>query len=150
MPKQFVLDERFGDRGAVDRDERFVAARGQVMDSTGEQFFAGSGFTQQQHIGFGLRDALRFSHRAFDRFAFTDDARKTVVLGPLFTQQNVFRAQTGLFQRAFYQQQQMIRIDRLLQKVVGAIFHCLDGFINRTKCRHHDHRYVRVGRARCA
>src|SRR5204863_9583669 len=39
MSEQFILDERLRNRRAVDRDERPVAARGELMDRAREQLF---------------------------------------------------------------------------------------------------------------
>jgi hypothetical protein len=37
------FDERFGERGAVDGDERFVGAVGQLVDRARDEFLAGAG-----------------------------------------------------------------------------------------------------------
>ena len=47
VPKQFVLDQRFRNGGAVDGDERMIAASGKMMDRAREELFAGARFAEQ-------------------------------------------------------------------------------------------------------
>ncbi len=122
----------------------------QMMDRAGEEFFTGSRFTEEEDRGFGLRDSLRFGNRTLDRFRLTEDARKTISLRPLLSQEEVFGAQAQLVERAFDQEEQVIRIDRLLKEVVRAVFHRLHGFVNRAIRRHDDNRSVRVSSFCCS
>src|SRR5256885_699308 len=82
--------------------------------------------------------------RSFDRVRLADDARKAVTLRPLFAQQKILRAQAQLLERTLDEQQQVIRIDGLLKKIVRTIFHRLHRFIDRSICRHHNYRHVIV------
>ena len=104
MAEEFVLNQGFGNRCAVDGDKGFVAARAEMMDGARKQFFARAGFAEQQHIRFRLRDALSFGDGAFDGFRFADDARETVAARPFFAQQNIFCSQACLLKRTLDQQ----------------------------------------------
>src|SRR4029077_7331874 len=59
VAKEFVLDEAFGDGGAVQGDERLLAAIGKVMNGASEEFLAGAAFAEKKHGGVGWRDALQ-------------------------------------------------------------------------------------------
>ena len=66
VPEQLRLEKRFGNRRAVDRDERLVRRGARVVDAARKQLFARSGFADQQN-----GRAARSSHlrREADRFA---------------------------------------------------------------------------------
>ncbi len=49
MAKQFAFQQRFGDRGTVDRHQGLVAAGAEVVDQLSGDFFAGPVFAQDQH-----------------------------------------------------------------------------------------------------
>ena len=91
------------------------------------------------------RNSLRFRNGALYGFRFADYARESITLRPFFAQKNVLSAQPGLFQGSLDQQQKVIGINRFLQKIVRAVFHRLDGFIDRTIRRHDNNRNVAVG-----
>ncbi len=46
VAKEFVFDETFGNSGAIERDERQVAARRKMMNGAGEKFFARAAFAE--------------------------------------------------------------------------------------------------------
>src|SRR6185369_1671854 len=121
-----------------------------MMDRACEKFLAGAGFAEQQDCGFRLRDALSFADGTLERFRLAEYSWKSVSTRPLFTQQHVLSSESRLFERALDEQQQMVRIDWFLEEIVGAVFHCLHGFVDRAESRHHDHRHVSVGCTRGA
>ncbi|MNI42721.1 hypothetical protein D3C73_970220 [compost metagenome] len=55
MTKQFGLDQVLGDGAAIDRNEGLVVALGLTVQGAGDQLFAGSAFTANQHRRFGRR-----------------------------------------------------------------------------------------------
>ncbi len=58
MPEQFALEEGFGDRAAVDGDERASRAGGFVVHQLRDEFLARPAFARDQDGGIHLRDAL--------------------------------------------------------------------------------------------
>jgi hypothetical protein len=116
-----------------------------MMDRAREKFLAGPRFAEQQNSGFRLRDALSFADSALERLRFAEYAWETVTTRPLFTQQHVFGSESRLFERTLDEQEEVIRIDRFLKEVLGAVFHCLHGFVYRAESRHHDYGHVGVG-----
>ena len=58
VTEQLGLEQRFGQAGAVDGDERPLGAGAAVVDSLRHQFLAGAAFSGDQHLGVGPRHAL--------------------------------------------------------------------------------------------
>jgi hypothetical protein len=81
VAEEFVFDEGFGDGGAVEGHEGFVAARGKMMDGAGEEFFACATFAEKEHSGVGGGYALELLANFTDRGVLTNDARKSVACG---------------------------------------------------------------------
>ncbi|MNI49326.1 hypothetical protein D3C73_1039290 [compost metagenome] len=55
--EEFGLQQRFGNRRAVDTDKRLVRAGRGVVDRLGQQLLAGAGLAEQQYRRFGARTA---------------------------------------------------------------------------------------------
>ena len=51
MPEQLALKQRFGESRTINRDERTIATRAQIMDHPSQQLFAGTAFRLNQDIG---------------------------------------------------------------------------------------------------
>ena len=73
VAEEFGFEQRLGDGGAVDLDERRVAAAAREVHGACEQLLAGARFAEQQHARRGLRDALQFSQRLQQRGRGADD-----------------------------------------------------------------------------
>src|SRR5207249_4064933 len=73
VAKQLGLEDRLGDRGAVDRDERALRARAVVVHRAGEELLAGAALAEQQHGRLGRRRLLDDVHRAAPRERRADD-----------------------------------------------------------------------------
>ena len=58
MAEEFAFKERFGEGGAIERDEGARFARAVEVDSAGSKFLAGPAFAQNQDGGIGGRDAF--------------------------------------------------------------------------------------------
>src|SRR5690606_23138635 len=56
--EQLRLEQRLRDRGAVDRNERLLRARAQVVDRAREELLAGAALAEQQRRRAGRRDLL--------------------------------------------------------------------------------------------
>src|SRR5688572_7451330 len=80
VTEQLRLDERFGNRAAVDVYELAMRARRQPMDLAREDFFAAARFAEQQHGRRMPRDELYTRERRAHRDAVRDDI---VALEPL-------------------------------------------------------------------
>ena len=65
VPEQLRLEKRFGNRRAIDRDERLVGRRARVVDAAGKQLLARSRLADQQHRG-----ATRSGHLRREAYRF--------------------------------------------------------------------------------
>ena len=59
MSEKLRLDERLGDRRAVDGDERAAPAWRQRVQGAREELFAGAALSRQEHRALGRRDARK-------------------------------------------------------------------------------------------
>src|SRR5437899_5725279 len=83
VAKQFVLDQTFGNRSAVQRHKGLLASIRQMMNRAREQLLAGAAFAQQQRSGIGGGDALNLLTDPANGSVLADDARKSVTRGVL-------------------------------------------------------------------
>ena len=74
VTEQLALEQRRRHRRAVDRDERLVAARRQVVKRAGDQLLAGAGLAGDQHGGVAVGDPADHLDRLADRGARAGDA----------------------------------------------------------------------------
>ena len=75
---------------------------------------------------------------------FADQLRCAAPDRELFLEQQVLGDDPPLLERARHEQQQVIGIDRLGEKIEGAFLHGGDRILDAAVCRHHDHRDVGV------
>src|SRR5262249_24106100 len=81
VPEKFVVDEIFGNGSAIERDEGFIAAIGNVMDGASEELLAGATFTQKKYCSFGGGHFLQLLADGAHGRRFADDAREAVARG---------------------------------------------------------------------
>ena len=84
------------------------------------------------------------SETCFSPRIFSDDLRRAAALGELLFEQEVLGRQPPLRQRPLDEQQQVIGIDRLGEKVERAFLHRRDGVLDVAECGHHDDRQLGV------
>jgi hypothetical protein len=73
-----------------------------------------------------------------------DNLGRAAPLRELFLQQDVLGDEAALGQRAFDEQQQVIGVDRLGEKIERAGLHGCHGVLNAAERGHHDHRQVGI------
>ena len=76
VSEKLAFQECLGEGGNVHGDERSMAPRREVMDSSCDQLLAGSRFTGDQHRGPYRRKLHHTLQGLFDRVGFADDARQ--------------------------------------------------------------------------
>jgi hypothetical protein len=76
--EQLAFDERCRQGRAVDDDERPVAAGAEMVDSSGQKFFAGSCFTAQEDRCIGRRHLLGSKDGVFEGIALAHDRVRAV------------------------------------------------------------------------
>ena len=139
--EQFLLEARRIERGAVEHDERPVGAAGARMDHPRHHLLAGAGGAADQHARSGRRDPLDAGTQQAHRRAVTgqDGLRPGAQ-----AQFGVLPRQSGRLQRTAHHQQQTVRLERLLDEVVGALQDRRDRGLDRAVTGDHHHRYVRL------
>src|SRR6202022_822640 len=80
VTEKLILDERIGNGGTVDRDERPVAARRELMNRAREDLLAGARFPLEKHRRIRRRDALNRLRHLHDPRRLADDRRQPVAL----------------------------------------------------------------------
>ncbi len=75
VTEQFALEQAFGERAAVDREERSLRAHRQIVDVAGDDFLTGSRLALNEHRGIGRRDRLDETQHVEPRLARADGTR---------------------------------------------------------------------------
>src|SRR5437762_14383577 len=80
MAEQFAFQELLRNRGAIDSQERQLAAVAMMINGAGDKFLAGTAFSGDQRSGIGARELADELEDLLHGFTAADDA-KLVVLG---------------------------------------------------------------------
>jgi len=131
MSEQFIFDQAFGDRGAVQRHKRLRAARRKVMHRARKKLLARSALTKEQHRRVCRGHALHLLRGFLHGFMFADNARESVSFGIFLPQQQILAQQFLLLRRALHQQVQVLQVHRLLNEVIRAFLHRGHGLFDR-------------------
>ena len=139
VAEQLRFEQVFRDRRAVDGDERAVGPRAEHVQRAREQLLARAAlaFDQDRRVVGGRRAVQRLRDLLQPRI-FTDDLGRAAPLRELLFEEEVFGRQPPLHQRALDEQQQVIGIDRLGEKIERAFLHRRDGVLDVAERRHHD------------
>ena len=144
VAEQLALQQRLGDGGAVQRQERRLRPRPVVVDGAGDELLAGAALAGDQD-----RDVLRgdaadglvdLTHR---RAAAEDRAIRVGIRLGLGDHRRGAHP-TGDLQGLADHPPQMVQVERLEEVVVGALLHRLNGRIGRLLDRHENHGNARV------
>src|SRR6185295_16938298 len=93
MPEHLALEQSRWNRGAVQFDERALAARTQTVDCARDQFLPSSGLPINQYGGIGGRHGLDFLEHTSQGGAATDDLLEIQLAADLFFQVDLFPRQ---------------------------------------------------------
>ena len=136
VAEQLAFQQRLGDGGAVDGQERLVGPAAVVVQGPGHQFLAGAALAQDQHV-----DVLRgdpadgLAHLLHDRAA-ADDA----VAAVLGRQHGRHVHQPGRLEGPVEHLAEAVEVHRLDQVIEGAALHGLDGRLGGAVGRDEDDR----------
>src|SRR6185503_15096571 len=78
VPEEFRLEERLGERAAIDRDERRLGPPARDVDRLREHLLAGAALAQEKDAGVGRRHALGQGERVLHRAALPHDRLEPV------------------------------------------------------------------------
>src|SRR6185295_1754864 len=76
MAEELALEQLARNGGAVDADQRPVAALARFVDGARNQLLAGAGLAADHHRSRGRRHQLDLAQRLLDRLALADDAAR--------------------------------------------------------------------------
>ena len=96
VAEQLAFDERRRQRGAVDPHQRARMPAAALVQRPGEQFLAGSGRAEQQHVRVRRRDLRQPRQREPQRRAFADDVVEVVIALDLLFQIHVVGLEPGV------------------------------------------------------
>src|ERR1700686_477089 len=145
VAEQFVFDQSFGNRRAVQSHKRLLPSVRQVMDGAREELLAGAAFAEEQSGRIGSGYALHLLADPANGGMLADNARKSIARSVLFAKQQILAQQLLLTRGALHQQFQMIEVHRLLQKIEGAFLHGGDRFVDGAEGGEENHGNRRVG-----
>ncbi len=146
MAEQLALQQRLGDGGAVNRQERPVGPAAVVVDGAGDQFLAGAALAEDEDVdvlGGDAADGL--AHLLHDEAA-ADDA----VAGLLGRQHRRHVHEPRRLEGPLQHVREPFQVERLGQVVEGALLHGLDGRFRGAVGRDEQHRPFRVDLAQRA
>ena len=138
VAEQLRLEQRLGNRRAVDLDERHVALRAAVVDGARDQLLARAGLAGDEDGALGLGHQLGAPDDLLHGPAAPDDAVVVELFVALAAQVAVFGAQPLMLERAPDDDQQLVDLERLLQVVERAELHGLDRALDGRVRRHHE------------
>jgi hypothetical protein len=154
VAEELGLEDRLGQRRAVDGDERARQPRRLLVDRARDELFARARLTEQQHRRRRGRGLLHRLHRREHRRRSSDDRAPAHAagrdLGELAAQHHVLGAQRLSLEGALGDAQHDRGLEGLLDEVVRALAHRLDGVLDRRVRGHHDDVDLRPNRARGA
>jgi hypothetical protein len=123
VAEKLVLQERLGDGGAIDGEEGPGSPAAQVMQSPSEQLLPGTGFPQEEHRRLGEGYFLQLGEGLVQRGAASQDRGESQLGREPLAQKGVLPRQMAMLQGPLQQSQKVIRVHRLLQEIVGPVFH---------------------------
>ena len=146
VAEELALEQRLGNRGAVDRDEGAVAPGRERVDRAREELLARAALALEQDGGVGRGDALGLGAHARGS---PPTRRRSAAASATAPRRRAGtrreRARRSIARAT--QQAQQVRVDGLGDEVLGAALHRLDGRLDRAERRHDDARAA-SGRAR--
>ena len=145
VAEEFVLEERFRDRRAVDGDEGAFGAGGELMNGARQQFLSRSAFPEDQDGGVGGRHALDLQEGVLQTLARAHQARQRHALLKLLLEQECAALETTSVQGAVDEEHEMVGVDRLGEEVRSALADRLHRILDGAERGHDDDVGFRAG-----
>ena len=145
MSEHLAFHQFLGDRAAIDRDERAVAARTQLMDRLGAKLLAGAALAGDEHGRAACGGVFDHVVDAAHRHRGADQPAESAGLDDVARRGERFEPPP--FERVADRDQQPVGREGLDDKVIGAFAHRLDRNLDRAVGGDDDHR---AGQVACA
>ncbi len=145
MAEQLALEQRLGQAAAIDRDEVAFAPLAVVVQAARDELLARSGLADDHHVGRGGGKLLHLALQELHGRGTSEQGRLDAALGrELAPQGQHLGAQHALFHGTGGHFHQTFGCERLLEEIVGAGAHRLDGKVHVAVGRDENHRYRSV------
>ena len=131
MSEKLILDEAVGNRRAIDRDHRTLRARRQFVNRPRDDFLAGAALALDQHRRVRGRDLAHYFDDFLDRRILPDDPFDLELALHLRSQELILLLQIRELGGLSDRHHQRLAVGRLGEIVEGAVFHRLDGALDR-------------------
>jgi hypothetical protein len=139
VAEELALEERLAHGGAVHRDEGLVGPQRVRVDRARHELLARAALTRDEHGRVGRRDAHDASEHVPDRRGAADDVGEAVALAEARRHRAHRARELSLLDRALDLHEQLFFGEGLLDVVVRADAHGLDGTLDRAVRRHDQH-----------
>ena len=144
VAEQLRLEQRFGQRAAVERHERPIAPQRIEMNGARHPLLARSRFSRDQHRAVGAGDLLDQLEDRQHLVAAADDVAELMRGAERALEQHVLLPELPLLERVADLDLQLVDVERLAEVVVRAQPHGFDRGVGRRKRRDHDAENVLV------
>ena len=142
IAEQLALQQLAGDGGAVDLDERLVAAAGIGIDHPRDHFFAGAALAPDQHGGIGIGNLLDGHLHFFHLGTGAEQHREVALPAHLFAQLRHFTHQPQSIHHLIDPQIELLGLERLAHVIVGAQLGGAKDDLRIVLRGEHDHRRI--------
>ena len=146
VSEQLGLEERLGQRRAVDGDERAVAPSRALVDRARHQLLPGAALALDQNRRRAVGDLLDEGQHAAEGGARADHLPLGANVLELLLESPVLLDQVAPLERLVDQLDELLAPERLGREVVGAVLHRLHGFLDGAEGGQQDHVDVRHDR----
>ena len=148
VAEQLGLQQRLGNRAAVERHERAASPQAVVVNRAGHQLLARACLAGDEHGAVGHRHGLEQLEEIAHRPAAADDPGEAVAAFELRPEVGVLGPQPPLLERRLECVEQLVELERLGDEIRGAALDCLDRILHRAVSGDHDADNVGVSRNR--
>ena len=139
VPEELRLDQRLGERGAIQGDERAVPATALEVNGIGHQFLAGAAPAADQDVHVVGSDLADQAAELLHTPAAPDESLVPRPLAHGGPENLDLGDQATRLQALLDDEPHLLELHRLDQVVGGSQLHGADGRCDRPVARHHDH-----------
>ena len=144
MAEQLALQQRLGQRAAVDDDQRMKASRAAGMNGARHQFLSGAAFAGDEDRSIGWRDRLDGIEDVLHGGALADDVGRPRNLRDRLLQTDIFLLGAAMRHGFRDQVSDLVRVERLIDVVISPVLERGDRGLDRSVAGHDDDQHVGI------